>query len=159
MKVRSRRRKLPPAAAALLKEKAKRWENHLEGQLVRYGYRLLPETRAAEAGPSDCVREFRWCPGRLWRADFAFPNPSTRLLVEVQGGSWSGGRHTRGAGYEQDCEKLVLAQLAGWTMFWFTPRQVKDWTAAANIEQFLVEKLGLAKSDPKVFIPDLPVSP
>jgi len=35
------------------------------------------------------------------------------LAVEVDGGTWTGGRHTRGAGFEADCEKLNAAVIAG----------------------------------------------
>src|SRR3990167_6625911 len=46
-------------------------------------------------------REFRFCSGRRWAFDFAWP--VQRLAVECEGGHWSHGRHTRGSGFEKDC--------------------------------------------------------
>jgi very-short-patch-repair endonuclease len=75
--------------------------------------------------------EFKFCEHRRWRADFLILG--TRILVEVEGGTWSGGRHTRGKGYEQDCEKYSWAAAHGWTVLRFTTEQVNDLTAIGNI--------------------------
>ncbi|MGH2544547.1 MAG: hypothetical protein ACRDIB_17280, partial [Ardenticatenaceae bacterium] len=48
-------------------------------------------------------REYRFCPGRRWRFDFAWPGPN--VACEVEGGIWTAGRHNRGAGFAADCEK------------------------------------------------------
>lgn len=56
---------------------------------------------------------------RLFRADFFCPNLS--LIVEVNGGQFINGRHTRGGkGYENDLEKLNLAQANGFNVLQFT---------------------------------------
>lgn len=75
--------------------------------------------------------EFRFCPERRWRFDFAWPKE--RLAVEIEGGAWIAGRHVRGKGYEQDCEKYNEAALRGWRLLRFTARQVRDGTALAHI--------------------------
>ena len=49
---------------------------------------------------------------RDWRFDFAWPE--SMIAVEVEGGLFVGGRHTRGAGYENDLEKYCRAQELGW---------------------------------------------
>ncbi len=59
--------------------------------------------------------EFRFHPDRRWRFDFA--HPQTRTAIEIEGGVWNGGRHTRGKGYISDCEKYNTATLAGWRVF------------------------------------------
>lgn len=68
--------------------------------------------------------EYRFCPRRKWRADRAWPHH--RLLVEVEGGVWSGGRHTRGAGYEADCEKYNEAAILGYRVIRVTGAMVRD---------------------------------
>lgn len=60
-------------------------------------------------------REFRFHPTRKWRFDFAWPEQM--VAVEVEGGIWSGGRHTRGQGFEDDCIKYGEATAAGWQVY------------------------------------------
>ncbi|MFW6538912.1 hypothetical protein ACOCIZ_19145, partial [Acinetobacter baumannii] len=45
-------------------------------------------------------QEYKFHSKRKWRADFLITG--TKILVEVEGGIWSGGRHTRGKGYIGD---------------------------------------------------------
>lgn len=59
-------------------------------------------------------REYRFHPVRRWRFDFA--NPLIKLAVECEGGVYSGGRHTRGKGFEGDCEKYNEAAIMGWLL-------------------------------------------
>ena len=65
----------------------------------------------------DPVAEHRFDDTRR-RFDFAWPG--CRVAIELQGGTWIGGAHTRGTGYNRDCHKLNDAQLAGWILLWFT---------------------------------------
>ncbi len=70
------------------------------------------------------VREYRFAPPRRWRFDLAF---SDRLLaVEVDGGGYVSGRHSRGRGIEDDAEKQSHAAMAGWRVVRCTPGQVRD---------------------------------
>lgn len=56
---------------------------------------------------------------RLFRCDFLCP--SLKIIIEVNGGQWTNGRHTRGGvGYENDLTKLNIAQLHGFKIFQFT---------------------------------------
>ena len=80
-------------------------------------------------------REYRFHPVRRWRFDFALPE--RRLAVEVEGGTWTGGRHTRGSGFEKDCEKYNQAVLLGWRVLRFTPGAIKSGEALTTIEQVL----------------------
>lgn len=68
-------------------------------------------------------REYRFHPTRMWRFDFALPDQ--KIGVEVEGGTWSNGRHSRGAGFEKDCEKYNQAALHGWRVLTFTTGMVK----------------------------------
>lgn len=50
-----------------------------------------------------------------WRFDFAWPEH--KFAVEVEGGAWVNGRHTRGKGFVQDCHKYHHAMRLGWTVY------------------------------------------
>lgn len=76
-----------------------------------------------------CVPEYRFDEVRKWRFDYAWPDQ--RVALEVDGGVWTGGRHTRGSGFLKDMEKFNAAALAGWRVLRCTPREV---TTAATIE-------------------------
>ena len=94
---------------------------------------LLLHIRAA--GIPEPAQQFRFHPVRRWRADFAWPD--AMLLVEVDGATWSRGRHTRGAGFERDCEKVNAATLLGWRVLRFTRQQIESGYAVDTIEKAL----------------------
>ena len=62
-------------------------------------------------------------PFRKWRLDVGWP--SIKVGIEVDGAVYSGGRHTRGKGFEGDLEKLNQAQLLGWRVFRYSTGQVQ----------------------------------
>lgn len=78
-------------------------------------------------------REYKFNATRRWRSDFAWPE--YMLLVECEGATWSGGRHTRGAGYELDCEKYSNANIDGWCVVRATAGMIKDGRALVLIER------------------------
>jgi very-short-patch-repair endonuclease len=80
-------------------------------------------------------REVVFARPRRWRFDFAWP--VERVAVELEGGTYTGGRHTRGRGFEADCEKYNAATALGWRVFRFTAAMVRDGRAAATIEEAL----------------------
>ena len=59
-----------------------------------------------------------------WRFDFACPD--LQIAMEIEGGAWVGGRHTRGAGFERDLEKYDRANRLGWWVYRCSPRMVKN---------------------------------
>lgn len=67
----------------------------------------------------DCVKEYRFHPERRWRFDYAIP--SHKIALEVEGGVWTGGRHTSPKGFLGDIEKYNAATLLGWRVFRTTP--------------------------------------
>lgn len=71
--------------------------------------------------------EFRFAPPRRWRFDFAFDN---LIAIEVEGGVWTQGRHTRGAGFLADCEKYNEAAIRGWCVIRVTPDSLCTATTA-----------------------------
>lgn len=60
----------------------------------------------------EVVKEFQFHPTRRWRFDYAIP--SHKIALEVEGGVFSKGRHTRGAGFIGDIEKYNEATRLGW---------------------------------------------
>lgn len=82
------------------------------------------ETRIIQAGLPRPEQEWRFHPVRKWRFDFAYP--ALMVAVEIEGGTWSGGRHTRGDGYEKDCEKYNTAALMGWKVIRLTTGMIAD---------------------------------
>lgn len=64
------------------------------------------------------TREHKFCTNRRWRFDFAWVDK--KIAVEIEGGVWSGGRHTRGMGFIADCEKYNEALFLGWRVFRLT---------------------------------------
>lgn len=90
-------------------------------------------------------REWRFAPPRRWRADFAVPAgafESPSLLVEIDGGGFIAGRHSRGLGMEHDAEKASAAAILGYRVIRCTPSQVEDGRALGWIQ----DALGLARS-------------
>ena len=86
-------------------------------------------------GIPDPVREYKALLPRKFRFDFAWPEFG--VLVEVQGGTFSGGRHTRGVGYESDCEKLNEAMRRGYEVYWMTRSTIESGKALQWIEAAL----------------------
>ena len=80
-------------------------------------------------------REFRFHPKRKWRADFHLIDK--KILIEVEGGIWNGGRHTRGKGYIGDMEKYNAATMMGYQVIRFSTEQVKSGSAIEQIEKMV----------------------
>ena len=69
--------------------------------------------------------EYKFHPSRKWRFDFAFPE--IMFALEIEGGVWSKGRHTRGTGFVNDINKYNEATMMGWKVL-----------RAATVDQALV---------------------
>lgn len=96
---------------------------------------LLAQQIQADGLPEPVLEE-RFHPVRKWRFDFAWPEQ--RLAVEVEGGVWISGRHTRGSGFTKDCEKYNTAALDGWTVLRVTSDQINSGQAMSWIRRALV---------------------
>ena len=66
--------------------------------------------------------------GRRFRFDLAWPDQM--LAVEIDGATWTGGRHVTGAGYERDCIKCAEAVILGWKVIRVTMSMIRDGTAS-----------------------------
>ncbi len=96
-----RRRKVLPAANALL-----------EMHLTELGLRFM--------------REHKFHPTRKWKFDYVLWDVSnlSNIAIEIEGGVWMRGRHTRGKGYQNDMEKYNAATALGWRVFRFSTEDV-----------------------------------
>lgn len=101
------------------------------------------------------VEEHRFDASRRWRFDFAWP--ALMLAVEVEGGTRSGGRHTRGDGYANDCEKYNAATLQGWRVLRFTADHLRQKRGAmSSAMTVLVQALQRFRAIPVAIPPAAP---
>jgi hypothetical protein len=78
------------------------------------------------------VPEFRFHAARKWRFDWAWPGANEGpLALEIEGGVFMQGRHSRGAGMVKDMEKYNEAAVMGWRVLRVTP---KDLESAATFD-------------------------
>ena len=87
------------------------------------------------AGLGGYVREFQAIPGRKFRFDFCFRE--ARLLVEINGGTYTKAAHSTGGGIARDYEKIRLAQDCGWKVYPFDGRAVKSGEAVEVVRKAL----------------------
>ena len=62
------------------------------------------------------VREYKFHPHRRWRFDFAFLGE--KIAVEIQGGTYVRGKHSRGRAQRNDIEKHNAAVVLGWRVLY-----------------------------------------
>ena len=74
-------------------------------------------------------------PGRKWRIDFAIV--ALKIGIEIEGGVWSGGRHTRGNGFVDDMEKYNAAVTLGWVILRFTPQDLNKITTFEIVKKVI----------------------
>lgn len=95
----------------------------------------VPGAVSAADNRVSCVREFPFHPVRKWRFDFAWP--VVRVAVEIEGGTFISGAHTRGVHFSSDCEKYAEALLLGWKVLRVDSRMVKDGRALLWVKKLL----------------------
>jgi very-short-patch-repair endonuclease len=83
---------------------------------------LIPAAYWLGVGLPAPITEYKFHPVRRWRFDFAFPD--RKIAVEIEGGVFTQGRHTRGKGFSGDMEKYNAAVLLGWKLLRYTPNHV-----------------------------------
>ena len=86
--------------------------------------------------------DYRFHGQRKWRldvAEFMLPKDARRpkVAVEIEGAHWAQGRHTRGSGFEKDCEKYAEAAIAGYQVFRVTTEMALDGTAKQIVRRWL----------------------
>jgi hypothetical protein len=105
------------------------------------GWTVAPESTEGfsrwcqRSGMIPPVAEYRFHPVRRWRFDYAWP--SKFVALEVEGGIYVQGRHTRGAGFKNDMEKYNEAAAMGWRLLRFTPSELKTLATLELIKRTL----------------------
>jgi hypothetical protein len=101
--------------------------------------KILAAACRAEGLP-DPVFEHRVTPARRFRFDAAWPDQ--HVALEVNGGVFTRGRHTRGAGYVRDMEKMNLSQSLGWQVYQCEPRGIQDGSALQWVKAAILRRTG-----------------
>jgi hypothetical protein len=108
--------KRPKTELERLQSKAKRERNESKFLMAWKCYNMVQRIKL--------VREHKFHQSRKWRFDFA--HIPTRTAIEIEGGIWNGGRHTRGSGYSKDCEKYNEAAKLGWCVLRYTADKINS---------------------------------
>lgn len=90
----------------------------LEATFAHYVSFLAPDLKPG------MVEQYRIAPDRRFKWDFAWP--AQKLAIELHGGLWSYGAHSRPAGVQRDMVKANLATLAGWRVLYFSTDDLED---------------------------------
>lgn len=118
-----------PAAATLKRESAKARREALEEALA-----FALRVHKLDAG---MVRQFKPFDDVGYAFDFAWPHGDVQVLVEVQGGIWSGGAHVRPQGVLRDMDKLNRAACAGYVVIQVAGEHIKSGKAVEWIREAL----------------------
>ena len=108
-------------------------------KLPKYDSGPLFISLCKRAGLAVPTREFpfakHYTPQRKWRFDYAWID--AKVALEVEGGAWSRGRHTRGSGFLEDMVKYNAATLGGWRVLRTTPDKLTDIETLKQLGQAL----------------------
>jgi hypothetical protein len=103
----------------------------IDAELKKQFARSFEATWFLLGGP-DLEKEYKFCPTRDWLADYRVGN----VLIELDGGVWTGGRHVRGGGYIEDCFKLNTAVMLG-----YRPIRIATGMATAAYLESLIKQI------------------
>ena len=115
---------------------------------LRFANRSAAETllsvQLEQAGIS-FEAQYRFAPPRKWKADFAlwdFPanrrhNIEADILIEVDGATWTMGRHNHPTSIAKEYERTAAAAINGYRMIRCTTEQVNDGTCLLWIKAAL----------------------
>ena len=84
-------------------------------------YEAFKKIIEKETGES-LISEHKFHPIRKWRFDFAIVD--LKIAIEVEGGVWTKGRHTRGSGFINDTIKYNTATSMGWSILRFAATEL-----------------------------------
>ena len=98
---------------------------NMANEVIARQYELFRRTLESFTG-CQVVAEHKFHDTRKWRIDFAIID--LKIGIEIEGGVWSGGAHTRGKGFIEDMEKYNAAVTFGWVILRFTPQDLNKIT-------------------------------
>ncbi len=109
-----------------------------EGGVSALEDKLLAQIR--EAHLPEPAREQVLIPGRCYRCDFVWGEPA-RVVAEVEGATFVGGRHQFGAGIDKDAEQILA--LLGWCVLRVSSTHIRNGQAIRSIALALGRPMGL----------------
>ena len=92
-------------------------QSELELEFITRWRQLAPR------GLPEPIGQVKFC-GRKFAWDWAFP--CSKIAIEMQGGTWVHGAHTREPRYSDDCEKSIIGQCLGWMVIWLSGPMIRD---------------------------------
>lgn len=92
-----------------------------------------------------CVPQHPITPKRKWALDFAWPK--YRIALEVNGGTYNRGRHSRGTGQRNDYEKWSEASILGWLLILVDSKDVKKKVHIERIQRAMEARQHLNHGD------------
>lgn len=120
------------AATAPKRQRPSHWPTGVNSDLE-----MALLTRLEHAGLPLGETQYPVVVGRQFKFDRCWP--SHRVAVEVQGGLWVAGAHSRGSGVERDCLKLSMAAAVGWRVLPISRAMIESGEAV----RLIAEALGL----------------
>ena len=96
-------------------------------------YEMFRRKLAAFTGCVVGKEHFFARPVREWRIDVVILD--LKIGIEIEGGVWTNGRHTRGKGFIEDMEKYNAAVTFGWVILRFTPQDLNKITTFETIKK------------------------
>lgn len=82
--------------------------------------------------------EHQFAKPRRWRFDFA--HIESKTAIEIEGGTWMKGAHTRGKHYRSDCEKYNTATRDGWAVLRLTGEMISV-VECEQIKNFILRRM------------------
>lgn len=111
--------------AAWLDSKVTTSDHTARGKRIPIAGRLYPLCLLCNAhGLPEPMPEYVFHPTRGWRADYCWVEQ--KILIEIDGGVHTGGRHVRGEGFIEDQRKLNAATLLGYRVLRYTPDRLGE---------------------------------
>lgn len=86
------------------------------------------------------IAEYKFHPKRKWRIDYYFEHKNQKVALEVEGGVWTNGRHTRGKGFTKDMEKYNQLSAHGIFLIRCVPKKLLKSDTIKLIKSVLIKE-------------------